>query len=201
MKIAATLAAFVSAGSDWNGQSIYATCGSIVDVTMTGDSNINATCTVTSSGSVNFISVGTAFWTSDTEFSSFVDMNSTANVLVFYSQSTNIDGSLDNSTCGSWEDISVDCSDNGAENGQSNLVGNFAFAPDNNSFQVPVANPTSDFAVDLSAFGGHANHTCNGSAMTVSGDSLTCAFGDGGDLGYFGFNSDSRPDMPNSHFA
>lgn len=202
MKIAATFAALASA-TEWQGQSTSSTCGAIASVDA-GDSPVNATCTFsTGPYSTNFVSVGGAFWTSDSTFTSFEGIfdGNTVEVLVFFEQFENADGDLDNSTCGTAADITVSCSYNGDAESRANLIGNFAFAPDNNSFQVPVANPTADFAVDLSAFGALANQTCNGAGMTTSGSSMACAFDGVADVAYFGFSSEVRPENPNSFFA
>lgn len=202
MKIAATFAALASA-TEWQGQSLSSTCGAIATVDA-GDSPVNATCTFsTGAYNTNFVSVGGVFWTSGSTFTSFDGIfdGSSVEVLVFFEQFENADGELDNSTCGEAADITVSCSDNGMADSRANLIGNFAFAPDNNSFQVPVANADADFAVDLSAFGALANQTCNGAAMTTSGSSMACAFDGVADVAYFGFNSEVRPENPNSIFA
>nr|CAC83966.1 Oikosin 7C protein [Oikopleura dioica] len=202
MKIAATFAALASA-TEWQGQSLSSTCGAIATVDA-GDSPVNATCTFsTGAYNTNFVSVGGVFWTSGSTFTSFDGIfdGKSVEVLVFFEQSLNADGDLDNSTCGEAADITVSCSDNGSADSTANLIGNFAFAPDNNSFQVPVANADASFAVDLSAFGALANQTCNGAAMTTSGSSIACAFDGVADVAYFGFNSEVRPENPNSIFA
>lgn len=203
MKIAATFAAIATA-TEWPGQSVDSTCGAIATVNA-GDSPVNATCTLSMNGyNANFVSVGGVFWTGANTFTSFdgVFDGSDVEVLVFFEQSVALDGEgMDNTTCGTAADISVVCSDNGMANDSANLIGNFAFAPDNNSFQVPVANADDSFAVDLSAFGALDNQTCNGAAMTTSGSSIACAFDGVADVAYFGFNSESRPSNPNSFFA
>jgi len=202
MKIAATFAA-VATATEWPGQSLDSTCGAIATVNA-GDSPVNATCTLSLNGyDSNFVSVGGVFWTGANTFTSFdgVFDGSDVEVLVFFSQSLNLDDELDNSTCGTAADISVVCSDNGAAVDTANLIGNFAFAPDNNSFQVPVANADESFAVDLSAFGALDNQTCNGAAMTAAGSAIACAFDGVADIAYFGFNSESRPENPNVYFA
>ncbi|CAG5077858.1 Oidioi.mRNA.OKI2018_I69.PAR.g8829.t1.cds [Oikopleura dioica] len=202
MKIAATLAAFASA-AEWQGQNDVQTCGAVASVDA-GDSPVNATCTISFGGyATSFVSVGGVFWTSDSTFTSFEGIfeGSTVEVLAFFPQSYDADGNLDNSTCGTEADISVSCVDQGAAEGRANLIGNFAFAPDNNNFQVPVANADDSFAVDLSSFGAVQNQTCNGDAMSTSGSSLSCAFGDVAQISYFGFSSDAQPANPNSLFA
>nr|CAC83965.1 Oikosin 7B protein [Oikopleura dioica] len=202
MKIAATFAALASA-TEWQGQSLSSTCGAIATVDA-GDSPVNATCTFsTGAYATNLVSVGGVFWTSGSTFTSFDGIfdGSSVEVLVFFEQFENADGELDNSTCGEAADITVSCSDNGMADSRANLIGNFAFAPDNNSFQVPVANADASFAVDLSAFGALANQTCNGAAMSTSGSSMACAFDGVADVAYFGFNSEVRPENPNSIFA
>jgi hypothetical protein len=202
MKIAATLAA-VATATEWPGQSLSSTCGAIATVDA-GDSPVNATCTVSFGGyNTNFVSVGGVFWTSANTFTSFdgVFDGSDVEVLVFFEQFEDVDGNLDNSTCGEAADISVVCVDQGEANGTPNLIGNFAFAPDNNSFQVPVANADASFAVDLSAFGELANQTCNAAGLTASGSSIACAFDGVAQIEYFGFNSEERPANPNAYFA
>jgi len=202
MKIAATFAA-VATATEWPGQSLSSTCGAIATVDA-GHSPVNSTCTVSFGGySANFVSVGGVFWTSANTFTSFdgVFEGNNVEVLVFFEQGLDLAGELDNSTCGEASDISVTCVDDGAANGTPNLIGNFAFAPDNNSFQVPVANADAAFAVDLSAFGELANQTCNAAPITISGSSIACAFDGIAQIEYFGFNSETRPDNPNAYFA
>merc|ERR1712012_412523 len=207
MKIAATLAALVAAeDANWPGQSVENTCGSLV-TRATGDSPVNATCTISFGANLDpwFVSIPGAFWTSANEFTSFdgvVDGDAEVEVLVFWRQNVDSNGDLDNSTCPLDEDelaasVSVSCTDNGAANGSANLIGNFAFAPDIHSYQVPVANPSDSFAADLSAFGDVNALTCNGDAMSSSGSSIACAFSTEQQLGYFGFNGTDAPDLPN----
>jgi len=202
MKIAATFAA-VATATEWQGQNVDQTCGAIATVDA-GDSPVNATCTFSLNGyDAKFVSVGGVFWTGANTFTSFdgVFDGSDVEVLVFFPQSENADGDLDNSTCGTAADISVSCSDNGQAEDRANLIGNFAFAPDNNSFQVPVANANADFAADLSAFGDIVNQTCNGAVMDANGASISCEFDGSSQLAYFGFVGSEQPDLPNINFA
>jgi hypothetical protein len=212
MKIAATLAALVAAEDvNWPGQSLESTCGSLITAP-TGDSAINATCEVTYGDGFepHFVSIPNAFWLSDLTFTSFDGVGSadaSVEVLVFWRQGLDDNGDLDNSTCPLDADdlaraVTIECKDNGAPALNENLIGNFAFAPDNNNYQVPVANPSANFAADLSAFGGDDvnGFTCNGDALSVSGSSINCAFEGNGQLGYFGFNGTTAPDLPNSYF-
>merc|ERR1712174_156973 len=197
------MGAAVATATEWPGQTVDQTCGAIATVDA-GDSPVNATCTFSLNGyAAKFVSVGGVFWTSDSTFTSFdgVFDGSNVEVLVFFPQSEDVNGDLDNSTCGTAADISVECEDNGEAESRANLIGNFAFAPDNNSFQVPVANADASFSVDLSAFGDIDNQTCNGAAMSANGESISCEFDGSSQLAYFGFVGSEQPDLPNTYFA
>merc|ERR1712128_156161 len=93
--LSAIIAAAVASDASWDGVSADNTCGMVIS----GDNFVNKTCTVTGS-SMEYIFAGNgAFINGD-------------NVVVFFSQSADADGNLDNSTC--W-DASVSCADSGAD--------------------------------------------------------------------------------------
>jgi hypothetical protein len=104
MKLFATLAAVASA--NWNGVSEDNSCG----MQISGDSMVNATCTVSGSSMAYKFAGNGAFITGTNSFTGYDGMSGEADVVVFFEQ-TCVDGNCDNSTC--W-DASVDCVDNGA---------------------------------------------------------------------------------------
>jgi len=109
------------------------------------------------------------------------------NILVFWAQQE-VDGYLDNSTCGTVDDISVECTDNGAADLTPNLVNNFVNDPRATSFQVGVANAGADFAVDLSEYGPIYNVSSGHGDVAVTGDAVSVDFSaHNGQLSYFGF--------------
>ena len=59
-------------------------------------------------------------------------------LLITKQQQQEVDGYLDNSTCGTVDDISVECTGNGAADLTPNLVNNFVNDPRATSFQVFV---------------------------------------------------------------
>merc|ERR1712063_47944 len=84
-----------------------ATCG----MQISGDSMVNSTCTVSGS-SIKAVYAGNgAFITGANTFTGFDGISGNADLVVFFNQNENDDGSLDNSTC--W-DAAVSCVDNGA---------------------------------------------------------------------------------------
>merc|ERR1711893_508283 len=106
MKLNLALVAAVAA--EWNGQSLDSTCGMQIS---TGQSMVNSTCTISGS-SIKAVYAGNgAFITSGNTFTGFDGVSGEADVVVFFNQNENADGSLDNSTC--W-DAAVNCVDNGA---------------------------------------------------------------------------------------
>merc|ERR1711937_793949 len=82
--LSAIIAAAVAQDASWDGVSADNTCG----MTISGENFVNKTCT------------------------GFDGTSSDVNVVVFFSQSEDADGNLDNSTC--W-DASVSCADSGAD--------------------------------------------------------------------------------------
>merc|ERR1712153_200144 len=87
MKVfSAIIAAAVASDASWDGVSADNTCGMVIS----GDNFVNKTCTVTG----------------------YDGTSSDVNVVVFFSQSADADGTLDSSTC--W-DASVSCADSGAD--------------------------------------------------------------------------------------
>jgi hypothetical protein len=190
MKLFATLCALVAADGtgtpDWPGQGEGAgeTCGSSGSV---AGSAVNATCTIDFGGfEPAFVSVAGAFKTGDNQYTGFdgISDSENQNFLVFWKQSADADGNMDNSTCGTAAGVSITCVDNGSADGTANLVGNFIMDPRQTSFQVPVANHDGAFPFDASAFAPISNATCE-----ETGGSLACDFtGENGNLAYFGFN-------------
>ena len=104
MKLFATLAALVSA--EWNGVSSDNTCG----MQISGDSMINATCTVSGSNIAYMFAGNGAFITGANTVTGFDGISGNADVVVFFDQDCS-SGECDNSTC--W-DASVSCTDNGS---------------------------------------------------------------------------------------
>jgi len=105
MKLNLALVAAVAA--EWNGQSLDSTCG----MQIAGDSMVNSTCTISGS-SIKAVYAGNgAFITGANTFTGFDGISGDADLVVFFNQNENDDGSLDNSTC--W-DAAVSCVDNGA---------------------------------------------------------------------------------------
>jgi len=105
MKLNLALVAAVAA--EWNGQSLDSTCG----MQIAGDSMVNSTCTISGS-SIKAVYAGNgAFITGANTFTGFDGISGNADLVVFFNQNENDDGSLDNSTC--W-DAAVNCVDNGA---------------------------------------------------------------------------------------
>jgi len=105
MKLNLALVAAVAA--EWNGQSLDSTCG----MQIAGDSMVNSTCTISGS-SIKAVYAGNgAFITGANTFTGFDGISGNADLVVFFNQNENDDGSLDNSTC--W-DAAVSCVDNGA---------------------------------------------------------------------------------------
>jgi hypothetical protein len=108
MKVfSAIIAAAVASDASWDGVSADNTCGMVIS----GDNFVNKTCTVTGS-SMEYIFAGNgAFINGDNTFTGYDGTSSDVNVVVFFSQSADADGNLDNST---W-DASVSCADSGAD--------------------------------------------------------------------------------------
>jgi len=105
MKLNLALVAAVAA--EWNGQSLDSTCG----MQIAGDSMVNSTCTISGS-SIKAVYAGNgAFITGANTFTGFDGISGDTDLVVFFDQNENDDGSLDNSTC--W-DAAVNCVDNGA---------------------------------------------------------------------------------------
>merc|ERR1712123_91560 len=106
--LSAIIAAAVASDASWDGVSADNTCGMVIS----GDNFVNKTCTVTGS-SMEYIFAGNgAFINGDNTFTGYDGTSSDVNVVVFFSQSADADGNLDNSTC--W-DASVSCADSGAD--------------------------------------------------------------------------------------
>jgi len=103
MKLIATFAAIAAA--TWNGQNEDSTCG----MTLSGDSMVNSTCTISGS-SIKAVYAGNgAFITGANTMTGFDDMSGDASVVVFFEQDCS-SGDCDNSTC--W-DAALDCVYNG----------------------------------------------------------------------------------------
>merc|ERR1711892_825975 len=106
--LSAIIAAAVASDASWDGVSADNTCGMVIS----GDNFVNKTCAVTGS-SMEYIFAGNgAFINGDNTFTGYDGTSSDVNVVVFFSQSADADGNLDNSTC--W-DASVSCADSGAD--------------------------------------------------------------------------------------
>merc|ERR1712025_491082 len=104
MKLIATLAAVASAS--WNGVLSDNTCG----MQISGDSMINATCTVSGSSIAYQFAGNGAFITGPNTFTGYDGMSGDVDMVVFFEQDCS-SGECDNSTC--W-DASVSCTANGA---------------------------------------------------------------------------------------
>lgn len=184
MKLFAGLLALAAAGTDWPGQNNDAggTCGSSGTVSANA---VNATCTLSFGGFTPvFVSVAGAFPTGGNTYTGFEGISNDAeqSFLVFWSQSE-VDGEMDNSTCGTADDVTISCSDNGAADATANLIGNFIMDPRQTSFQVPVANHNGAFAFDATAYNPTFNSTCED-----NDGAFACTASGNGDLWYFGFN-------------
>merc|ERR1712008_667238 len=93
--LSAVIAAAVASDASWDGVSADNTCGMVIS----GDNFVNKTCTVTGS-SMEYIFAGNgAFINGDNTFTGYDGTSSDVNVVVFFSQSADADGNLDNSTC------------------------------------------------------------------------------------------------------
>ena len=91
----------------WNGVSSDNTCG----MQFSGDSMINATCTVSGSNAISYIFAGNgAFITGTNTFTGYDGTSGDVDVVVFFEQDCS-SGECDNFTC--W-DASVSCTPNGA---------------------------------------------------------------------------------------
>jgi hypothetical protein len=102
--------------------------------------------------------------------------------LVFWEE-LEVDGVMDNSTCGTDADVTITCTDNGSADTTANLIGNYIMDPRQTSFQVAVANHDGAFAFDATAHNPTTNSTCED-----VGGSFSCVAEGNGDLWYFGFN-------------
>jgi hypothetical protein len=161
---------------------------------------INATCTMSFGGRKPvFVSVAGSFplpqFPGEYKYTGFegISNDEVQDVLVFWTQSVDADGNPDNTTCGTDEDINVECEDYGGAWLTPNLVSNFAHDPRQTSFQVGVANHDDSFAFDMGA--GWFNATSGHAECVTSGDTIACPFGAGstaGTLAYFGFNGYAR---------
>jgi hypothetical protein len=184
MKLFAGLLALAAAGTDWPGQSEGAgtTCGSSGSVSANA---VNATCTISFGGYTPvFVSVAGAFPTGGNTYTGFEGASNDAeqNFLVFWEE-FEVDGAMDNSTCGTADDVTISCTDNGAADGTANLIGNYIMDPRQTSFQVPVANHDGAFAFDASGHNPTSNSTCED-----TDGAFACTAEGNGDLWYFGFN-------------
>jgi len=103
MKLFALIAA-VSA--EWNGVSNDNTCG----MQISGDSMVNATCTISGNNIKSVFAGNGAFITGANTVTGFDGISGDVDAVVFFEQSC-VDGDCDNSTC--W-DASVSCVDNGS---------------------------------------------------------------------------------------
>merc|ERR1712123_101244 len=102
--LSAIIAAAVASDASWDGVSADNTCGMVIS----GDNFVNKTCTVTGS-SMEYIFAGNgAFINGDNTFTGYDGTSSDVNVVVFFSQSADADGNLDNSTC--WDASGADYS-------------------------------------------------------------------------------------------
>merc|ERR1712113_622968 len=129
MKLLSTIVAVASAANNWwPGQSGGAACGS--QLTFEDDSvAVNSTCTVDFGGfNPQHVSIPNCFNAGTGSFASIdcdiIVGGGSLDVLVFWEQNDN-GTHVDDSTCGNWTDITVSCSDNGAQP-EGLRMGNFA---------------------------------------------------------------------------
>jgi len=106
--LSAIIAAAAASDSSWDGVAADNTCGMVIE----GDNFVNKTCTISGSSIEHIFAGNGAFVNGVNSFTGFDGTSSDVNVVVFFSQAEDGDGSLDNSTC--W-DASVDCVDSGAD--------------------------------------------------------------------------------------
>merc|ERR1739838_917541 len=108
MKVLSAIIAAAASDSSWDGVAADNTCGMVIE----GDNFVNKTCTISGSSIEHIFAGNGAFVNGVNSFTGFDGTPSDVNVVVFFSQAEDGDGSLDNSTC--W-DASVDCVDSGAD--------------------------------------------------------------------------------------
>merc|ERR1739838_783036 len=106
--LSAIIAAAAASDSSWDGVAADNTCGMVIE----GDNFVNKTCTISGSSIEHIFAGNGAFVNGVNSFTGLDGTSSDVNVVVFFSQAEDGDGSLDNSTC--W-DASVDCVDSGAD--------------------------------------------------------------------------------------
>lgn len=185
MKLLAAICAMANAApTDWPGQNEGpgGTCGS---TGMVAGSSVNSTCTIDLNGyTAVFLSIPGSFPLSGNTYTGFDGISSSTmqNFVVFWEE-FEVDGEMDNSTCGTSADVSITCVDNGSADATPNLIQNFVSDPRQTDFQVGVMNHDGTFGFDASAFSPTQNSTCD-----ATGDVFACdASGENGDLWYFGF--------------
>ena len=112
MKIAAAIISTISALS-WPGQSEQDPCGTQVNFP---DQSINATCTLDTAGRSPWrVFLGGEYIVGPNQFTNFEGLGSESiDVVIFWEQTFDSEGVLDNSTCGLDTDVTVSCVDNGA---------------------------------------------------------------------------------------
>ena len=109
--ISAVIATALAA--DWPGQEVNDPCGTQKQF---AESSVNATCTLDFNGKTPWrVYLGGEWITGANTFTNFDGMGADAiDVVVFWAQGNDGDGNLDNSTCGTVDDVTVSCVDQGA---------------------------------------------------------------------------------------
>jgi len=110
--VIASAAALVSV--DWNGQHEFDPCGSQLQFE---ESSINKTCTLDFNGYTAWrIFLGGEWIIGDKQFTNYDGLTDGKEIdlVVFWEEEMGADGVLDNSTCGSVADITLNCVDQGA---------------------------------------------------------------------------------------
>jgi len=107
MKVFSLISSALASGQ-WDGVSVENSCGMAIQ----GENFVNKTCTV-AGNNIQYIFAGNgAFVNGEKTFTGFDDISGNVDVIVFFEQSADADGNLDNSTC--W-DAAVSCADSGAD--------------------------------------------------------------------------------------
>jgi len=195
MKLLSTIVAVASAANNWwPGQSGGAACGS--QLTFEDDSvAVNSTCTVDFGGfNPQHVSIPNCFNAGTGSFASIdcdiIVGGGSLDVLVFWEQNDN-GTHVDDSTCGNWTDITVSCSDNGAQP-EGLRMGNFANNYHSGSevvkHNIDIYGAGDDAAtVSFADQAGNAasiiNATCSScGSITFDSNSVSITAGDGGEL-------------------
>jgi len=153
MKLISALVATALA-ADWPGQSDTDPCGTQVSF---AQSSINASCTLDFNGKNPWrVYLGGEWITGIYSFTNFDGMGAdNIDVVVFWEQSNDADGNLDNTTCGVEADVSVNCVPQGA------AVSGVFFQENANDFRMSKG---SNYNVQI--------------VGAASGDTLTIALND-----------------------